>query len=463
MKNLKHLSRRKFLRQASCAGLGYTTLFSTLSNLKCINAAAIDNSSLLLGGDYKALVCISFGGGCDSFNMLMPTNQTAYDEYATSRSNLAIPRNQILSLNNTEHGIHPSMYAVQQLFNDGKLSFLSNVGTLLEPVTKEDAWNNDAKLPLGLFSHSDQTRQWQTSIPNQRVAVGWGGKIADLIGDTNDNESISLNISLSGRNIFQTGNRTIDFTVDRYDDQPGIIGYNENWWLNAAKKRSIEGMLEIQQEDLFKKTYANILGTAIDANLLLGEALESVTIETTFSKNDLSIGLQKIAKIMAARQTLGMKRQIFFLDYGGWDHHDEVLMAQEEMLGEVSHALEEFKNALEELGLFDQVTTFTMSEFGRTLTSNGNGTDHGWGGNTMVMGGAVNGGQIFGNYPSLALNSELEVGGGVFIPTTSVDEYFSELAIWLGVSPSALSDIFPNIGNFYDANSSELPIGFLNG
>ena len=170
-----------------------------------------------------------------------------------------------------------------------------------------------------------------------------------------------------------------------------------------------------------------------------------------------------VARTIAARDILGMKRQIFFIDFGGWDHHDELLNSQYGMLLEVDRALGQFLNSLEEVGVADCVTTFTLSEFGRTLTSNGNGTDHGWGGNVLVLGGEqLNGGRIFGEYPDLTLDSELEVGGGVFLPTISTDQYFAELARWFGVSNASLIDIFPNLRNFYDSNSQEMPIGFLN-
>ena len=167
-----------------------------------------------------------------------------------------------------------------------------------------------------------------------------------------------------------------------------------------------------------------------------------------------------IARTISVQQTLNVQRQIFFVDYGGWDHHDEVLQSQQDMLGVVSNALGEFNAALQEINMADQVTTFTISEFGRTLTSNGNGTDHAWGGNVMVMGGSVKGGQVYGTYPSLQLESDIEVGGGVLIPSTSADQYFAEMAMWFGVSPGDLNLIFPNLSNFYSGTGA--PLGFLN-
>ncbi len=463
MKDHHHISRRKFLGQASCASLGMTTMLSTLINLKSMNAAAISNSSVALGGDYKALVCFLFSGGKDSFNMLIPTNQSAYQEYSQVRSNLAIPYNQILALNNVDYGVHPSMPEVQNMYNQGKLAFISNIGTLVEPVTKEQVWNDESKLPLGLFSHSDQIRQWQTALPQERSAVGWGGKIADLIGDTNSNENISMNISMNGGNMFQTGAKSIPYTMDPWEGANGINGYNEDWIFNEMRKQSIDNMVDKQYADVFKQTYVDVIRVSRDAYLQISEQLETLSPFTTqFSENDISQSMHMVAKMIALRESLGMKRQIFFVEYDGWDHHDEVLDSQYSMLSVVSKAMGEFNQVMEEMQLSDCVTTFTVSEFGRTLTSNGNGTDHGWGGNVMVSGGAVNGGRIFGDYPILGLESELEIGGGVYIPTTSTDVYFAELAMWLGVAATDLTTLFPNLGNFYSIGSQTPPLGFLN-
>ncbi len=461
-KHHHNISRRKFLGQASCATVGYTTLLSTLVNLKSMNAMAIDNSMVIGSGDYKALVCVMLGGGNDSFNMLIPTNQTQYDTYANVRTNLAIPQADILGLNGVEYGLHPALQGMQSLYNNETLSFISNVGTLIEPVTKDEVWNNDTKLPLGLFSHSDQTRQWQTGLPHERSSVGWGGKIADLIGDQNNNQNISMNLSLNGGNVFQTGGNTVPYTLDRNEGSVGIIGYENNWIFNEARSQGIDNMLDAQYEDLFKKTYVDVIKIAKDANIQVTEALNSLPeMSTSFSDNDFSTSLSMVAKMIASRDILDVKRQIFFVEFGGWDHHDEVIDAQNEMYGILGNGLQEFNNAMTELNMNDCVTTFSLSEFGRTMTSNGNGTDHGWGGNVFAMGGPVRGGRIFGTYPDLALNSDLEIGGGVYLPTTSCDEYFSELALWLGVTPSSLVDLFPNVGNFYSPGSGTLPIGFL--
>ena len=456
------ISRRKFLGQASCAAIGSTTLFSTLLDLKKINAA-VAASSNLLDGNYKAMVCIMQSGGNDSFNMLIPTETTAYNHYATTRSNLAIPQADLLSLNGTNHGLHPVMTGVQSLFNSNKLSFISNVGTLIHPITKQEYYDETVDIPLGLFSHADQAQQWQTSIPHDRTAIGWGGKVADLLQSMNGSSDISMNISLAGSNTFQKGTDTVEYVIDPYNGAIGIEGYNGGNSLQQIITNSVDHFVDQAYADMYKKTYVDIIKVARDSHEEFSAAIDGVSDFTTqFSDNDVSQSMHMIAKTIAARDTLGVQRQIFFVDFGGWDHHDEVLDSQEEMLAVLSDAMKEFSDAMDEIGTQNCVSTFTMSEFSRTLTSNGNGTDHAWGGNVMAMGGPVNGGNIYGTYPSLELNNSIEVGGGVLIPQLSCDEYFAELAMWFGVNDADLADIFPNLNHFYSIGSDDPPIGFLN-
>lgn len=461
------MNRRKFLGTASCATVGYTTLFSTLVNLKSMNAAAISNINNLIGEDYKAIVCLALGGGIDSFNVVIPRGDVEYSEYATIRSNQAIPQSDLLPIepitsDGKSYGLHPSLINIQSMFQDGEAAIVSNVGTLVEHINKAEFNAGTVPTPLGLFSHADQAMHWQTSVPDQRVAVGWGGKIADLLGDTNSNQSISMNTSLSGSNVFQTGNSTVEYSVDPYNGSIGINGYDEPWQYSQLKTAAINSMIEAQYQDAFKQTYVNVIKTARDGHQQFSSAIDSLTpFDTEFTDNYISQAFHMVAKTIASRDKLSMKRQIFYIEYGGWDHHDEVLVNMEEMLGEVDEAISEFYAALTEINMKDCTTTFTMSEFGRTLTSNGNGTDHAWGGNSMVFGGAVNGREIYGTYPELGLNNSLDVGGGVLIPTTSVDQYFAELSRWYGVSNSDLPLILPNIGRFYDINSSSGPLGFM--
>jgi uncharacterized protein (DUF1501 family) len=423
-------------------------------------------NSLNPSNDYKALVCILLAGGNDSFNMLVPTSNNAYNTYSTTRSNQALAQNSLLGLSHLAGGmpslgVHPSMPEVQNMYNSGRLAFISNVGTLVEPTTKTQFENGGVTLPLGLFSHADQIQQWQTSVPQTRSSSGWGGRMADILQSMNNNQNISMNISLSGRNFFQSGNQSSEYTINPTGTGSiGIEGYNGDDMIDMIRTTAVDNLLEDQYVDIFKKTYADVTRNAQSSHQQFSSAIGGVNLSTTFSTSRLSQSMQMVAKTIAARNTLDVCRQTFFITFGGWDHHDELLNNQAGMLTVVSKALNEFNNAMNELGMANNVTTFTISDFARTLTSNGNGTDHAWGGNVMVMGGKVNGGRIYGEYPSLALNSSLDVGNGVLIPTLSTDEYFAELAQWYGVSNSDINNIFPNLMNFYSANGQP-PIGFM--
>lgn len=466
-KNHKNkMNRRKFMGTASCAAVGYTSLFSSLINLKSLNAAAIANSTTMQGNDYKAIVCLALGGGIDSYNVLVPRGNTEYNEYANTRSNQAIPQADLLPITpNTsdgrQYGLHPALTNIKSMFDQGDAAFVANVGSLVEPITKTQYMNGGVQLPLGLYSHADQFMHWQTSLPQSRSAVGWGGKIADLIGDMNSNQIISMNISLGGSNVFQSGNDSVEYSINPYNGSYGIDGYGHSWQFSQLQTAAIDNMIDAQYQDAFKKTFMDVVKTGRDGHAQFSAAIDGVNpFATTFTNNDISQSFHMVAKTIAARSALGMSRQIFFIEYGGWDHHDEVLVNMQQMLSEVDTAVGEFYNALGELNMKDKVTTFSMSEFARTLTSNGNGTDHAWGGNSMVLGGAVNGKDIYGTYPSLALNGPDEIGGGVIIPKVSADEYFAELASWYGVMDSDLPLILPNIGNFYTPGNGG-PIGFL--
>ncbi|MEM8671953.1 MAG: DUF1501 domain-containing protein [Planctomycetota bacterium] len=458
-------SRRQFIGEASCAAVGSASVFSTLLNMKMVNAmAAFDPRD-----DYKALVCVLLAGGNDSFNMLVPYGRDEYREYQTTRSNLAIPKGDLLGLDGSDSqgrtfGVHPSMPEVQQMFNAGDLAFLANVGTLVEPTDKVTYRNQSAQLPVGLFSHVDQIAHWQTSVPDRRTNIGWGGRTADLLKSLNTNQTISMNLSLAGTNTFQAGTTVMDYSIE--SSESGSIGINgfqsPEGAYDRLKKAAIEGLIDLEYQNLFEQTYAGTLRSAVDGHAQFSEAIRNAHDPyTEFAENEIAKAFQMVAKTISARKSLGFQRQTFFILFGGWDHHAEVLDNQTTMLSVLSASLGQFNSALKRLGVHDRVTTFTISDFGRTLTSNGRGSDHAWGGNHIITGGAVEGGRIYGEYPTLELDSPLDVERGILIPTTSCDEYFAELALWFGVEPSDLSTVFPNIGRFHDSSSSGMPLGFL--
>ena len=457
------LSRRSFLTHSCALGAASATLSSTLLQLGLARAAAAQAPD-----GYRALVCILLAGGNDSFNMLVPTDTDQHGEYRGIRSDLALERNVLLQLpgttaNGRSYGLHPGMSELQALYQAGDAALIANAGTLLEPYDADAVEAGTARLPLGLFSHADQINQWQTAAPGARIAQGWAGRIADLMQDQNLANGVSMNISLSGSNVFQSGRNANEYSISAAGDgAPGINAYDENTDFGAYRRQTIDDLLAVEQQHILRREYRRRLRSAIDAQAVFVDALQtSPAISTAFSAGPLSQSLRQIARVIGARGALGASRQTFFVTVGGWDHHDDVLDNQARMLPAVSRGLSEFRAALQELGVFDDVTTFTISDFGRTLTSNGKGSDHGWGGHQIVMGGSVKGGTLYGDYPILSPTSRLDVGRGVYAPTTSVDEYFAELALWFGVAPGDLDVVLPNVRSFYSPETGTAPLGLM--
>ena len=449
-------SRRRFMSRTGTAALAGAV---GLSQLGMISRASAQSA-----GDYRALVCILFAGGIDSFNVLTPVDNAGYGQYAKVRTDLAIPQQSLLPMNNASSGgktlgVHPALTEVQSLYDAGSLAFVTNVGTLVEPTTTTQLENGSAKLPLGLYSHSDQINQWQTSVPDSRSVAGWGGRLADLLMAANSNQNLSLSISLSGANVFQTGQQTDYFSmVPSGNGTVPFTAYVEDESLQAP----VDGMFDGAFVNLFRKTYANRFKQAMAANQMVANAVQAVpAFSTTFAPDEFSQSMQMIARTIAANSQLGSQRQTFFVTFGGWDHHDEVINAMSGMLQSVNAGIGAFQRAMQEIGMQNNVTTFTTSDFGRTLTSNGAGSDHGWGGNHMVMGGAVNGGRVIGDYPDLSLGNPLDTGRGVLMPTISTDEYFADLALWMGVPPSSLADVIPNVNRFYSPTASQPALGIF--
>jgi uncharacterized protein (DUF1501 family) len=356
------------------------------------------------------------------------------------------------------------MAEVADLYRAGNLAFVANVGTLIEP-TDRSSYGDGARLPLGLFSHSDQQQHWQTSVPQSRSQLtGWAGRMADVLEDAvNGNAAFSMNVAIEQLNILQTGRNVVPWVVGAEGGAEVLAGFGLANPQDRILTAATTNLLDQTYGDLLKRTYAGVRRQAIDAAVEYNEATAAVAIATPFPDTVLGRGLRQVARAIGAREALGQRRQMFFLARGGWDHHDGVLTLQAQMLPELSQALRAFHDATVELGVASEVVTFTVSDFARTLSTNGNGSDHAWGGNHMVMGGGVGGGRLYGSYPSsLAPGSELDVGRGRIIPTTSVDEYAAELAMWFGVGNDAtLETILPNLRNFYPASAGGAPLGFL--
>jgi uncharacterized protein (DUF1501 family) len=364
-------------------------------------------------------------------------------------------------------------------FEAGQAAFVANVGTLIEPVqNRAQVAAASKRLPLGLYSHSDQIEQWQTSVPHSRSGLGWAGRMQDLLKDINSNQTVAMNISTDGSNVFQTGVSGAEYAVDPGNDNApeggavALAGYAANYDPNNgvtnAASAAVDGQLAFSYSNLLQQTFQQKRRTAQEAYALYSAATAgALPGNVTFPNTSLGRQLRQVAKAIAGRAGLGAVRQTFFVNRGGWDHHSETLALQLGMLAEVDAALAAFWSQLVALGVQNQVTIFSGSDFGRTLTSNDRGSDHAWGGNHFVMGGSVVGRRIYGQYPSLAVNPDsgpevnpLDTGRGRLIPTTSCDQYFAEMALWLGVPASSLPLILPNIGNFY-AGGGAPPLGFL--
>jgi uncharacterized protein (DUF1501 family) len=473
----KKISRRQFIGQANCAAVGTASLLSSLLSLR-LTAGAASASNFT---DYKALVCLFLNGGNDSYNMLVPRQQSAYNEYEQVRggvggSGLAIPRanlHQITSsLQNTsagagysDFGIHPDLPYLKTLYDQGDLAFVSNVGSLIEPTSLVQYNDGSKPKPEGLFSHPDHQIHWQTLVPQVRGSApkGWGGRMAEVMSHANQQSNIAMNISLSGANVLQSGTTTVPYITD-----PGGVVELKNYGQDPTLQLAVDDILGQHYQSIYSKTLASANRNSIDASVAFKSALDSLS--TPFDPSVISgetqtyKRLSMVSKIMEARTALSMNRQIFFVERGGWDHHNELLTPQSNLFIELNEAIEIFWTAIQSMGLQNNVVLYTASDFGRTLTSNGSGSDHAWGGNHFIISGSANGGEIYGEYPDLALNnSSTDLGRGRILPTTSVDQYMAELAYWYGVPNSEISTVIPNINNFsssfYSPNS---PLGILN-
>lgn len=467
MSNHHHHTRRSFLGRMSigCCSLGFTSLLSGISNMGLMNAAVAANRSMYQSGDnYKALVCLFLNGGNDSFNMLVPRGTCTYQEYADVRKHLAIPKENLLPIksNENEFGLHPKLKKIQKLYNEGNVAFLANVGALVAPTNLVD-YRKFSNLPVSLYSHTDQLKHWQTSVPQDTNASGWGGRLGDILQSNNRNQDISMNISLDGVNIFQQGKSVNSYSIKPVGEGSVMInGARNNDFYNTIKRQTLDNILDQNYNNILSKAYAETVTNANENSYAFSTAISGGTpITTAFAEDELSQKLKMVARTIASRKLLEVKNQTFFVELNGFDNHSNVLKKHKSLLENMDTALGSFFSALIELGVEKQVTTFTISDFGRRLAPNESGSDHGWGGHALMMGGAVKGGKIYGEYPDLYIGNSLDTGNGRLIPTTSCDEYFAELALWLGASSGDLDQIFPNINNFWSPSSDPYPIGFL--
>lgn len=477
---MTRLTRRRFLGESACSAVSGVAVLNTLLNLRLAERA----SAQAAPSDYKTLVCLFLNGGNDSFNWLVPRDVGRHAVYSTARGNLALGMGNLLALNQTPqgdgqlYGIHPSCAGLQELFNGlggdaGKrrAAFVANVGTLIQPTTKAQYLAETVPLPRALFSHSDQIDQWQTSVPQgMSELTGWAGRAADVLHALANTGQTAMGISLAGNNLFQVGNTVRQFVITA-DGVLTLAGPNTDVSsdpLNPLRLKNAAQKSLVAQHyaGLMAESFAQLTKTSLDAQEFFlsqfNDYDDSAVAGLFPGGNFLARQFRAAAKAIALRPQLGLKRQTLFLSFGGWDHHSELLETQQGMLTVLSGALTAFQKALDQLGLQDSVITFTASDFGRTLRSNGRGTDHAWGGNALAVGGPVLGGRVHGTFPDLALEGPNDVGyGGRLVPTTSVDAFFGEMLDWFGVSASSMDLVLPNVGNFYQPTTTARPIGFI--
>jgi uncharacterized protein (DUF1501 family) len=477
----KH-TRRAFVQRSASLALVAGTATPFAVNLATLGEAAAFNAT-----DYKALVCVFLQGGSDYAHTVVPYDMTSYAKYAKIRGvssgsdNLVIGRTELGATvlkptvalgEGRQYALNPNMTGLADLFNRGVATVQFNVGPLVMPITRAQYQSgNTAKYPIPpkLFSHNDQVSVWQ-SYSAEGATEGWGGRIGD-IALAGNNGSVFTCISLTGNSVFLAGR-----TALQYQCAPGgaipIEALNPYFLMNQTSTRDwLANMIQQSSSDPFENEYAKVVRRAISSESQISKGLSKVLMNTTFpSGSNLSDQLKTVARLIAARESLGVKRQVFMVSIGGFDLHDNLVTNQPGLLKQVSEAITSFYNATEELGVANNVTTFTASDFGRTLTPNGDGSDHGWGSHHFVVGGAVKGAAFYGTPPPISVGDtsapedQWHVGQGRLLPSTSVEQYAATLAKWFGVADTELYDLLPYLKNF--GSSAGFPnyptnLGFL--
>ncbi|MBR7745686.1 DUF1501 domain-containing protein [Undibacterium baiyunense] len=457
-------SRRAFLQRVSALSLaGVATPWA-------VNLATMAEASAANAQDYKAIVCVFLYGGNDYANTLVPYDSQSYNAYQSLRPNLAYARDRLhatalkssqalIDRNGVQrqYALAPELSPMLPLFDSGKLGVLLNVGSLMQPTSKTQYTNKSVALPPKLFSHNDQQSIWQSSSPEGAVS-GWGGRMGDLFVSGNGKATFTC-VNVSGNAVFLSGQQAVQYQVTSNGSVP-LNGLSTPLFGSSACSDALRQIVTQSRTHLFEHEYNRVSTRSIEADQVLSAALASAPpITTPFpADNRLASQLKMVARMIASASALSAKRQVFFVSLGGFDTHDGLLTEHPILLKTVADALAAFYNATVELGVANSVTAFTASDFGRTLTGNNDGSDHGWGSMHFMLGGAVKGGSLYGTAPLVANNGEDDVGQGRLLPTTSVEQYAATLGKWLGITDSELIDLLPNLRNF-DTNSRNL--GFL--
>ena len=471
-----HQSRRQFLRTASMASMAGFYVSPFLLELNSLAAMAQGTTS-----DYRALVCVYLQGGNDGHGTVIATDPSSFAAFTQARSGapgLAYPMSELLPItpktqqSGRTFALNPNLTGVQNLFSAGRAAIVANTGTLITPATKTQVRANSVPLPDSLFSHFDQTAAWQAIASNlgSGERVGWGGAVADAVEAMNMNSNAMFTcISTSGNALFLAGQSSFQLNVTSAGPVP-IYGLAQPPFGLSSAANPLNSILTADETNLFAKEYEVVIKRSMQAQAMLASSMAPAgqggvanppqyldPMTTMLANNPLAGSLQTVARIIAGRASLGVTRQIFYVQLGSFDTHDGQAQTHAKLLTQLGAAFEYFDGLMVNMGLSNNVTSFTISDFGRTLTCNSDGTDHGWGSHHFVVGGAVQGQDMYGQYPVVGVDQANDVGAGRLIPTTSVEQYAGTLARWFGLSDGQIRTVFPNFGNF----GSNPYLGFL--
>ena len=454
-------SRRAFLKRSAALGVaGVATPFVT-------SLAAIGEAAAATATDYKAMVCVFLYGGNDYANTLTPYDQASYDQYLAARSNVAHARDALAATvlspaaglaGGRQYALAPTMTSLLPLFNQGKLAVVLNVGTLVQPTTKAQYTANSVRLPPKLFSHNDQQSYFQASNP-EGATSGWGGRIGDLMQSGNGSATLTC-INTSGNAVYLTGKTAVQYSIGT-GGPVALINNATSLYSSQTAATTLRTLMTGPSTNIFANEHARISKRALDTYSQVSGALAGAPVASfpLFpAGNSLADQLKIVARMISVSSELGAKRQVFFVSIGGFDLHDNLVAQHPALIGKVSDALRAFYDTTVALGVQDKVTTFTASDFGRTLQSNDDGSDHGWGSMHFVLGGAVRGQRFYGAPPAIGNGTPDDVGQGRLLPTIAVDQYASTLSSWFGVSNGDMTTVLPNMGNY---NASSWNLGFV--
>jgi len=438
-------TRRHFLKTAAAAGVAGAAWNPWLQ------MQAMAQSASAGATDYKAMVCLFLYGGNDGNNLLLPYEQADYKLYTKARANLALDRNAVLPITPSNTGgkryaLHPAFTRIKGLFDAGQAALLANVGTLVVPTTRAQFDSRSVPLPPNLYSHSDQQSQWQTDSYNASLRGGWGGRMLERLVDSGAANRGYSCVSVTGSALWGAGDASL---------MPYRVPSSGNFGLSFYTPGgsdpisvALGGLMGDVRSDLFEAAWLQSLKRAMDNQRVLASALDKSQTVTAFPDTELGNQLEMIARLIRVRDGLGLKRQCFFCSMGGFDTHgDDQLDVQQQSFEEIDEAVKAFNDEMVAIGLGKQVTLFTASDFGRTLVSNGKGSDHGWGNHHLVVGGGVKGQQVLGTFPNHTVGGPDDIGGGNWIPSLALDELGAELGRWFGAG-SVLGEVFPNAGSF---------------